>query len=375
MASATDGHQTINVDLGDRSYDIEIGDGLLSQAGARIAALFPDSRAVIITDENVDHHHGAVLRASLDEAGIEHHSVVVTPGEPSKSFATLETVVDAILATGLERNDVLIAFGGGVVGDLAGFAAGIVRRGMGFVQIPTSLLAQVDSSVGGKTGINSPRGKNLIGLFNQPALVLADTSTLNTLSKREMRAGYAEVVKYGLINRPEFFEWLDDHHDDVFAGGAGRAHAVSVSCQAKADVVKADELEHGSRALLNLGHTFGHALEASVAYDSNRLVHGEGVAIGMVLAHQFSSRLNHCGPDLAERVEAHLKKVGLPTKIQDIPGEPLGVEQLLAAIGQDKKVHRGELTFILTKGLGESFVAKSVPASEVKAFLELKLAG
>ena len=374
MAATSGDCQTISVDLGNRSYNIEIGDGLLSTVGQKIAEHHPGSRAVVVTDENVDQHHGDVLRQSLDAADVPHHFVTVTPGEPSKNFATLEKVVDQVLATGLERNDVLIAFGGGVVGDLAGFAAGIIRRGMGFVQVPTSLLAQVDSSVGGKTGINSPRGKNLIGLFNQPSLVVADTAVLNTLSAREMRAGYAEVLKYGLINRPDFFDWLDANHQDVFAGGPGRSHAVSVSCQAKADVVKADEFEQGARALLNLGHTFGHALESAVAYDSDRLVHGEGVAIGMVLAHEFSARLNHCGPEPAERVTAHLKKVGLPTRIQDIPGPRMEIDQLLSAIAQDKKVQRGELTFILTKGLGQSFVAKSVPVSQVRSFLELKLA-
>ena len=315
--------QSIKVDLAERSYDILIGDNVLPSIGHHIAKMFPGARAVIVTDTNVDALHGATVRNSLTDNGIEHADVVVAAGEKSKSFATLEQVVDGVLGAGMERGDVLLAFGGGVVGDLAGFAAGIVRRGMHFVQLPTSLLAQVDSSVGGKTGINTGRGKNLVGLFNQPSLVLADTAVLNTLSDREMRAGYAEVAKYGLIDRPDFFEWLENNHEDVFAGGAARAHAVAVSCQAKADVVKADELEMGSRALLNLGHTFGHALEASVGYDSERLVHGEGVAIGMVLAHQFSARMNHCGPEAAERVAAHLKAVGLPISIDQIQGSPL----------------------------------------------------
>ena len=366
--------QSIKVELAERSYDILIGDNLLPSIGQHIAKMFPGARAVIVTDTNVDALHGATVRNSLTDNGIEHADVVVAAGEKSKSFATLEQVVDGVLGAGMERGDVLLAFGGGVVGDLAGFAAGIVRRGMYFVQLPTSLLAQVDSSVGGKTGINTGRGKNLVGLFNQPSLVLADTSVLNTLSDREMRAGYAEVAKYGLIDRPDFFEWLENNHEDVFAGGAARAHAVAVSCQAKADVVKADELEMGSRALLNLGHTFGHALEASVGYDSERLVHGEGVAIGMVLAHQFSARMNQCGPEAAERVAAHLKAVGLPTSIDQIPGSPLQLDQLMEAIAQDKKVQRGALTFILTRGIGESFVAKDVPPSEVKAFLQQKLA-
>ena len=366
--------QSIRVELAERSYGIVIGDGVLPSIGARIAEMYPGARAIIITDTNVDGLHGQTARQSLTESGVDHASVVVVAGEKSKSFTTLEQVVDGILTAGMERGDVLLAFGGGVVGDLAGFAAGIVRRGMNFVQLPTSLLAQVDSSVGGKTGINTGRGKNLVGLFNQPSLVLADTAVLNTLSKREMRAGYAEVAKYGLIDRPDFFEWLEDNYADVFAGRSARTHAVAVSCQAKADMVKADELEMGSRALLNLGHTFGHALEASVGYDSERLVHGEGVAIGMVLAHEFSARMNHCDPEAAERVAAHLKAVGLPTKLDQIPGPALQLDQLLDAIAQDKKVQRGALTFILTRGIGESFVAKDVPPSEVKAFLQLKLA-
>lgn len=374
VESVPSGLERIAVDLGERSYDIEIGSGVLSSIGEKMSLLFPNSRAVIVTDQTVDGLHGDTVRGSLDQADIAYETVSVPAGEPSKSFAMLETVVDGVLGAGMERRDVLLALGGGVVGDLAGFAAGIVRRGMGFIQLPTSLLAQVDSSVGGKTGINTKRGKNLVGLFNQPSLVLADTSVLDTLNLREMRAGYAEVAKYGLIDRPDFFDWLEKNHTDVFNGGSARAYAVAVSCQAKADVVKADELEQGSRALLNLGHTFGHALEASVDYNSERLVHGEGVAIGMVLAHEFSTRLNQCGPEAAERVIAHLKEVGLPTRIEDIPGEKPSVEQLLATIAQDKKVERGALTFVLTKGIGQSFVAKDVPPSEVKSFLEHKLA-
>ncbi len=364
---------TIQVDLGDRSYDIEIGDGVLDTIGQRVAELFPHSRAVIVTDDNVGALYGNRVRASLEGSGIEHATVCVAAGEPSKSFSTLEDVVTQVLDAGMERGDVLLALGGGVIGDLAGFAAGIIRRGIKFIQVPTSLLAQVDSSVGGKTGINTAQGKNLVGLFNQPQLVLADTSVLDTLTDREMRAGYAEVAKYGLIDRPEFFTWLEDNFEAVLAGGSARAQAVATSCQAKANVVKADELEQGSRALLNLGHTFGHSLEAAVSYDSQRLVHGEGVAIGMVLAHEFSARMNHCGPEAAERLVAHLEKVGLPTRIQDIPGQDFTVKQLMTAIAQDKKVERGALTFILTRGIGESFVAKDVPDSAVREFLELKL--
>lgn len=371
--SGEDAVRTIRVDLGERGYDIVIGDGILAETGERVAELFPDARAVIVSDETVDARHGKALRDSLDGSGIVHETVLVSPGEKSKSFDCLQDVVDGVIAGGFERGDVLLALGGGVIGDLAGFAAGIVRRGMNFVQLPTSLLAQVDSSVGGKTGINSPRGKNLIGLFNQPSLVLADTAVLDTLSDREMRAGYAEIAKYGLIDRPDFFVWLEKNHEAVFAGGSTRTEAVAVSCQAKADVVKADEKENGSRALLNLGHTFGHALEAAVQYDAGRLVHGEGVAIGMVLAYEFSSQMNHCGPEAAERVRAHLQAVGLPTSIDQIPGDKPSVEILMSAIAQDKKVQRGALNFILTKGIGESFVAKDVPPEAVRAFLETKL--
>jgi 3-dehydroquinate synthase len=238
--------------------------------------------------------------------------------------------------------------------------------------VPTSLLAQVDSSVGGKTGINSRHGKNLIGVFHQPDLVLADTDVLNSLSEREFRAGYAEVAKYGLIDKPDFFAWLENNWQAVFAGGSARIEAIAVSCQAKADVVVADERENGQRALLNLGHTFGHALEAATAYDSSRLVHGEGVSIGMVLAHEFSARMNLASPDDARRVEAHLKAVGLPTRMSEIPGTLPPAEVLMDAIAQDKKVKGGKLTFILTRGIGQSFVADDVPASEVISFLKEK---
>ena len=281
----------------------------------------------------------------------------------------------AYLAARLERGDAVIALGGGVIGDLAGFASGIVRRGMRFVQMPTSLLAQVDSSVGGKTGINSGHGKNLVGVFHQPQLVLADTEVLDTLPPREFRAGYAEVAKYGLIDRPDFFAWLEKNWQEIFSGGPARTQAIAESCRAKADVVARDEYETGDRALLNLGHTFGHALEAATGYDSERLVHGEGVAIGMALAHRFSSRLNLCSMDDALRVEAHLKAVGLPWRMADIPGSLPDAERLLAYIAQDKKVTRGALTFILTRGVGQAFIARDVPSSEVLSFLKENLPG
>jgi 3-dehydroquinate synthase len=369
MSGGEGGHESVLVELGARSYDILIGDGLIGRAGAEIAARLPGVRAAIVTDENLALHHAPALVASLEAAGIASAIIAVAPGEKSKSFAVLEQVVDAVLAARLERGDVVIALGGGVVGDLAGFVAGIVRRGMKFVQLPTSLLAQVDSSVGGKTGINSPRGKNLVGVFQQPALVLADTSALDTLPAREFRAGYAEVVKYGLIDRPDFFAWLEANWREVFSGGPARTCAIAQSCRAKAEVVARDEFETGDRALLNLGHTFGHALEAATGYDGARLVHGEGVAIGMALAHRFSARQNLASPDDAARVEAHLAAVGLPVAPAQIPGELPGPERMLDYIMQDKKVSRGALTFILTRGIGRSFVAKDVAPAEVLAFL------
>ncbi|RWN57592.1 3-dehydroquinate synthase [Mesorhizobium sp.] len=360
---------TVEVGLGDRAYDILIGTGLLLRAGTEISRRLPGTRAAVITDVNVAAAHLETLRAGLEKGGIRPAVIALPAGEKTKSFAHLEEVVDGVLAARLERGDVVVALGGGVIGDLAGFAAGIVRRGMNFVQIPTSLLAQVDSSVGGKTGINSARGKNLVGVFHQPKLVLADTEVLDTLPIREFRAGYAELAKYGLIDRPDFFAWLEENWGKVFAGGPQRTEAIAEACRAKADVVCRDEFETGDRALLNLGHTFGHALEAATRYDSARLVHGEGVAIGMALAYRFSSRLNLASPDDAARVEAHLRTVGLPWRMADIPGELPDAEALLAFIAQDKKVSRGALNFILTRGIGQAFIAKDVPASEVLSFL------
>lgn len=371
--NATNNHVdavTVPVVLGDRSYDIIIGDELIERAGAEIASRLGKIRVAVVTDENVAKHHLERLTASLAEAGIDATPIIVSAGEKSKAFATLETVTNAVLAARLERGDAIVALGGGVIGDLSGFVAGIVRRGMKFIQIPTSLLAQVDSSVGGKTGINTSHGKNLVGVFYQPQLVLADTGVLNTLSPREFRAGYAEVAKYGLIDRPDFFEWLEKNWSDVFAGGAARTHAIAESCRSKAAVVARDEREHGDRALLNLGHTFGHALETATNYDSSRLVHGEGVAIGMALAYRFSARMNLSSVEAAERVEAHLQAVGLPTKLSQVPGGLPDAESLMASIAQDKKVSRGALTFILTRGIGQSFIAKDVPHSAVLEFLK-----
>jgi shikimate kinase/3-dehydroquinate synthase len=360
----------VAVDLPGRAYEILIGSALLGEAGAAIAGLAPGSACAVVTDENVAALHLPGLLASLDGAGIRHASIVVPPGEGSKSYGTFETVCDGIIEARLERDDLVVALGGGVVGDLAGYAAASVRRGMRFVQIPTSLLAQVDSSVGGKTGINSRHGKNLIGAFHQPSLVLADTDTLTTLPPREFAAGYAEVVKYGLIGDADFFEWLETHRAEIFAGGPARAQAVARSCAAKAAVVTRDEREAGERALLNLGHTFGHALERLTGYDGSRLVHGEAVAIGMACAFRFSEQLGLCTPTDVTRVESHLVAAGLPTRASTIPFFDASPFDLLDAMRQDKKVERGALTFILAKGIGRAFVAKGISADEVLGFLD-----
>jgi 3-dehydroquinate synthase len=363
---------TVPVPLGDRAYEILVGRGLLDGAGARIADLRARA-ACIVSDENVAPLYAARLSAGLEREGMRTSLVAVPPGEASKSWPWLERVCDAILDARVERGDLVVALGGGVVGDLAGFAAAIVRRGVRLVQIPTTLLSQVDSSVGGKTGINARQGKNLIGAFHQPSLVLADTSLLDSLPLRELRAGYAEVVKYGLIDDPGFFAWCEANWQGVFAGAPERDEAVAQSCRAKADVVVRDEHENGDRALLNLGHTFGHALERITAYDSARLVHGEGVAIGLCLAFRFSAFLGLCPAADAERVEAHLATVGLPTRLSDVPGGCGTVDALLDAMAQDKKVKGGALTFILVRGIGQSFIAPGIEADKVRAFLQEEL--
>ncbi|MBL0404665.1 3-dehydroquinate synthase [Microvirga aerilata] len=359
---------TVPVPLGERAYDILVGRGLIGTAGARIAALGARA-AAIVTDAHVGPLYADALAASLEAQGLRISVTVLPPGEATKSYAGLERVCDAVLEARIERGDLVVALGGGVIGDLAGFAAAVVRRGVRFVQVPTTLLSQVDSSVGGKTGINSRHGKNLVGAFHQPSLVLADTALLDTLPIREMRAGYAEVVKYGLIDDPGFFAWCEAHWREVFAGGPERDRAVAQSCRAKAAVVVRDEHENGDRALLNLGHTFGHALERITAYDSARLVHGEGVAIGLCLAFRFSASLGLCPRADAERVEAHLKAAGLPTRLGDVPGGCGTVDALLDAMAQDKKVKGGALTFILARGIGQSFIAPGIEAESVRAFL------
>jgi 3-dehydroquinate synthase len=369
---------TVDVALGDRAYDIVIGRDVLGSLGARLAALRPGARTAVVTDRTVAKHWLEKTEASLAQAGIATSRIVVEEGEGSKSYRGLEEVSEALISARIERNDLVIALGGGVVGDLAGFAAAILRRGVDFVQVPTSLLAQVDSSVGGKTGINSPQGKNLLGAFHQPVLVIADTSVLDTLSPRQFRAGYAEVAKYGVLGDEAFFTWLDANHADIFKGGAAREHAIATSCRAKAAIVARDERETGDRALLNLGHTFGHALEAATGF-SDRLFHGEGVAVGMVLAAEFSASLGMISHADAERVARHLAEVGLPTHLQDIAGfaqEGLGdADRLMALMAQDKKVRRGRLTFILLEAVGRAVIARDVEPALVRDFLQAKLAG
>ena len=366
---------SVRVDLdGGRAYDILIGRGLMADAGARAATL--GARAAgIVTDGNVAALYGDSLKASFEAAGLRAGLIVVPPGEASKSYARFAEVCDGLLALKIERGDLVVALGGGVVGDLAGFAAASLRRGVRFVQVPTSLLAQVDSSVGGKTGINSPLGKNLIGAFHQPRLVLADTASLDTLSEREMRAGYAEVAKYGLIGDAEFFAWCEANWRGIFTGGPERDEAVAACCRAKAGVVTRDEREDGERALLNLGHTFGHALERITGYESERLVHGEGVAIGLALAFRFSVRLGLCGGQEAGRVANHLALAGLPTRLQQVPGGCGDADALLDAMAQDKKVRDGALTFILARGIGQSFIAPGIDRADVRAFLRDELGG
>jgi 3-dehydroquinate synthase len=363
----------VNVALGERSYDIIIGRGQLAWLGEKIAALRPGAKAAIVSDEMVARHHLAATEAALAAAGVGTSSATVPAGESSKSFAMLERVSEALISARIERADVVVALGGGVIGDLAGLAAALVRRGLDYVQVPTSLLAQVDSSVGGKTAIDSMHGKNLIGAFHQPLLVLADTALLDTLPARQFRAGYAEIVKYGLLGDAGFFAWLEANWRELFAGGAAREHAIAVSCRMKAAIVARDERERGERALLNLGHTFGHALEAAAGF-SDRLLHGEAIALGMTLAFAFSAKRGLLPRSEAELVERHLAAVGLPIHLSCVPGGPPDAERLMELIAQDKKVKRGRLTFILARAIGASFIAPDVDAAEVRAFLVEKLA-
>ena len=363
---------TVNVALGNRAYDIVIGRGVAASLGLRIAALKPGARLAIVTDENVARAHLDSLEAQLSAAGMTIARIVVPPGEGSKSFASFERVCDALIAARIERNDLIVAFGGGVVGDLAGYAAASVRRGLDFVQVPTTLLAQVDSSVGGKTGINSRHGKNLVGAFHQPILVLADTALLDTLPQRDFRAGYAELAKFGLLGDAGFFAWLEANWQDAFAGGPAREHAIAIACRGKAAIVARDERETGERALLNLGHTFGHAFEAAAGF-SDKLLHGEAISLGIVCAFEFSTRLGLLSTNDAGRVAHHLAAVGLPTHLRDVPALPANADALMELIAQDKKVKRGKLTFILVRGIGNAFVAPDIDPAQVRAFLEQKL--
>jgi 3-dehydroquinate synthase len=364
--------EKITVPLGARSYDIVIGANLLERAGDWIAPKLARPKTIIVTESTVAGAQLGRLTTGLAANGIEFETLILEPGEGTKSFAGLERLCSDLLAANLERSDTVIALGGGVIGDLTGFAASILRRGMNFIQIPTTLLAQVDSSVGGKTAINTKEGKNLVGAFHQPSLVLVDVTCLETLRERDFKSGYAEVVKYGLINDPEFFTWLTGKSTDLMEGDTGvRTEAVLRSCQAKANIVAQDEKEQGVRALLNLGHTFAHALEAETGY-SDRLTHGEAVSIGMTLAHEFSEFLGLCPPEDVGRVIAHLRSTGLKTTLQDIPGKPCGVKSLIKHMYQDKKVQDTKLTFILTRGIGQAFVARDVDVSKLQAFLTSK---
>ncbi|MBF9029887.1 3-dehydroquinate synthase [Rhodobacterales bacterium HKCCE3408] len=366
--------RTVPVALGARSYDVRIGRGLLARAGDHIAPLTRRGTVWVVTEETVARHHLAALQAGLSAGGLSARVLTLPPGEATKSWHWLQHTVEWLLAERVERRDIVVAFGGGVIGDLVGFAAAILRRGVRFVQIPTSLLAQVDSSVGGKTGINTAHGKNLVGAFHQPGLVLADIDVLDTMTGRDFRAGYGEVVKYGLLGDAEFFAWLEEHGPALAAGDPTlRAHAVRRSVEMKAEIVARDETEEGDRALLNLGHTFGHALEAATGY-SDRLLHGEGVAIGCALAFELSSRLGLCSQEDPSRVRAHLAAMGLRRDLHEIPGDLPDADGLLRLMGQDKKVVAGQLRFILARGIGHAFVTADVPTGAVRALLADALA-
>lgn len=369
MTAASDITQTIRVDLGPRSYDIVVGPGLLDRSGALLAERLGGRKTVVVSDTNVAPLYAERLEASLAAAGHQARTITVDAGEGAKSYAVLEDLIENLIGGGIERGSVLIALGGGVVGDLTGFAASITLRGIEFVQVPTSLLAQVDSSVGGKTAINSRTGKNLVGTFYQPRLVVADTDTLDTLSPRELRAGYAEVVKYGLLGDAAFFAWLEEAGARLLAGDAeARMRAIERACVMKAGIVNQDERETGRRALLNLGHTFAHALEAETGF-GDTLLHGEAVSIGMVLAFELSARLGFCPRADAERVRAHLSSTGLPTGFPAHPGSGWDARILLGHIGHDKKVQDGRPTFVLARAIGDAFLTNDVAPDDVVELL------
>ena len=362
--------RTVSVGLGERAYDVAIGPGLLDQAGERIApVLGKRKRVAVVTDTHVGAHHGERLAAALRGAGIAVDVITIAPGEESKSFEGLADLSDRLLALNLERGDQIVALGGGVVGDLAGFAAAIYKRGIDFVQVPPTLLAQVDSSVGGKTAIAPPRGKNLIGAFHQPRLVLADLDVLATLPARELACGYAEIIKYGLLGDFAFFEWLETNVQAVLDRDVDAlVRAVGRSVEMKAEIVAEDEKEAGRRALLNLGHTFGHAIEAEMGF-GDALKHGEAVGVGMAQAFRFSAAQGLCPSQDAIRAEAAIKAAGLPTKMSDVRSEPFHADALIAHCGQDKKAEGGKLTFVLARGIGDAFVAKDVDRAALRAFL------
>ncbi len=362
--------ETVHVELADRSYDIHIGTDLIANASTYLKPFLKRSHVAIVTDENVAKLHLESLQSGLTEQGITSVALTLPAGEATKSWPMLEKTVEWMLSEKIERDDVVIAFGGGVIGDLVGFSAAILRRGVRFVQIPTSLLAQVDSSVGGKTAINSPHGKNLVGAFYQPQLVLADVDILGTMTERDFLSGYGEVAKYGLLGDAKFFEWLEENGPALAAGDVEkRIYAVKRSCEMKADIVSRDETERGDRALLNLGHTFCHALEAATGY-SDRLLHGEGVAIGCALAFETSMRLGLCSQEAPSRVREHLKAMGMKVDLADIPGDLPDAEALLELMYQDKKVQSGKLTFIMARGIGEAYVDRDVDLNVVKSVLE-----
>ena len=363
----------VRVELGERSYDILIGDGLVAQAGALLTPFLKQKRVFVLSDATVWGLHGERLTGALSESGIETTQKVLPAGESTKNWALLGEVLDWLLEGGASRDDVLLAFGGGVIGDLTGLAASLMKRGMQFVQVPTTLLAQVDSSVGGKTAVNFSQGKNLVGAFYQPRLVIADTGLLKTLPVRERRAGYAEIIKYGLINDRAFIDWLAQHGDRVLALEPDAiAQAVAVSCRAKADIVAQDEQEGGVRALLNLGHTFGHALEAANGYGAE-LLHGEAVGTGMALALRYSARIGLMDSTDSELAAGLIAKSGLETELSNLPGGPYPAEALVDAMMQDKKARGGQVPLILAKGLGQSFIYPNADLADGQAFLQEEL--
>jgi 3-dehydroquinate synthase len=366
--------ETLIAPLGARAYPIHIGPGLLGKAGALLAPFAPNRRVAIVADERVDALHGGALRDGLAAGGLSAETLRLPAGEATKSMARLEEVLSWLLDLRVGRDDLIVAFGGGVIGDLAGFAAAIVKRGVAFAQIPTTLLAQVDSSVGGKTGINAPQGKNLIGAFHQPVAVLSDTDALGTLSDRELLAGYAEVAKYGLLGDAAFFEWLESHGPDIRAGdAAARIRAIRRSCEMKAEIVARDEFETGDRALLNLGHTFGHALETATGY-CDRLLHGEGVSIGIGLAFDLSQRLGLCPQETPGRVRAHFRAMGMKTDLADVDGPLPDAEGLIALMANDKKARGGRIAFVLADDIGRACVVRDVNLAPVRALLTEALA-